>query len=129
MPNMKQLVMAHSRKMLNTQDKERRMCDCRKQDCPVNGRCLMENVIYRARVTTKNETKFYVGSTGLTFKNRYTKHSFWHEKHSNSTTLSQHSWELKNNNINIKIQWEILSRTKNKYNLKNGCKLCNAEKF
>ena len=25
--------------------------------------------------------------------------------------------------------WEILSRTKNKYNLKNGCKLCNAEKI
>ena len=23
----------------------------------------------------------------------------------------------------------ILSRTKNKYNLKNGCKLCNAEKI
>ena len=68
MPNMKQLMMAHNRKMLNTQDKERRMCDCRKQDCPVNGRCLMENVNYRASVTTANGTKFYVGSTGLTFK-------------------------------------------------------------
>ena len=37
--------------------------------------------------------------------------------------------KLKINNINFKIQWEILSRTMNKYNLKNGCKLCNAEKI
>ena len=57
------------------------------------------------------------------------KHSFRHEKHSNATTLSQNIWKLKNNNINFKIQWEILFRTKNKYNLKNGCKLCNAEKI
>ena len=71
---MKQLIMAHNRKMLDTQDKERQICDCRKQDCPVNRNCLMENVIYRASVTTENQTKFYVGSTGLTYKNRYTKH-------------------------------------------------------
>ena len=44
------------------------MCDCRKQDCPVNGRCLIENVIYRANIKTANETKFYVSSTGLTLK-------------------------------------------------------------
>ena len=74
-------IIAHNRKMLDTQDKERRMCDCRKQDRQVNERCLMENVIYRASVTTANQTKFYVGSTGLTFKNRYTKHkhSFRHK--------------------------------------------------
>ena len=101
MPNMKQLIQALNQKMLDTQDKKRRMCDCRKQDFPVNGSCLMENVIYRASVTTANQTKFYVGSTGLTFKNRYTKHkrSFRH-----ATTLSQYIWKLKNNNVNFKIQ-------------------------
>ena len=82
------------------------MCDCRKQDCPVNGRCLIENVIYRASVKTANETKFCVSSTGLTFKNRYAKHkhSFRHEKHSNATTLSQYIWKLKDNNVYFKIQ-------------------------
>ena len=131
MPNMKQLIMAHNRKMLDTQYKERRMCDCKKQECPVNGSCLMENIIYKATVITDNQTKFYVGSTGLSFKNRYTKHkySFKHEKHKNTTTLSQYIWKLKNSEVNFKIQWEILTRTKNKYSLKNGCKLCNAEKI
>ena len=91
-----------------------------------NGECNLQR-----RVTTAIETKFYVASTGLTFKNRYTKykHSFRHEKHSNATTLSQYIWKLKNNNVNFKIQWETLSKTKNKYNLKNGCKLCNVEKI
>ena len=67
------------------------MCDYRKQDYPVNGSFLMENFIYIAIVTTENQIKFYVGSTGLTFKNRCTKlkYSFRHEKHSNATILSQ----------------------------------------
>ena len=62
---MKQLIKAHNRKMLDTQDKERRMCDCKKQECPVNGSCLMESIIYKATDITENQTKFYVGSTGL----------------------------------------------------------------
>ena len=78
------------------------MCDCRKQDCPVDGSCLMEIVIDRASVTTENQGKFCVGSTGLyNVENRYTKHkhSFRHEKHSNATTLSQYIRKSKNNNI------------------------------
>ena len=132
MPNMKQQIMAHNRRILNNnEEKNERMCDCRKQECPVDRKCLSENVIYKATVKTEKCTKTYIGSTGLTFKDRFTKHkySFRHEKHSNSTTLSQFIWKLKNNNIDFKINWEILARTKNKYSLKNGCTLCNLEKI
>ena len=45
MPNMKQLIIAHNRKMLDTQDKERQMYDCRKQDCP-NGKCYEQSEGY-----------------------------------------------------------------------------------
>ena len=120
MPNMRQLIMAHNRKMLDTQEKEKRMCDCKKQECPVKGKCLTENLIYKATVKTENQTKFYIGSTGLSFKDRYTKHrySFKHEKHGNATTLSQHIWKLKNNNFDFKIYWEILTRTKKQIQFK-----------
>ena len=39
----------------------------------------------------------YIGSTGLIFKDRFTKnkYSFRHEKHSNNTTLSQFILKLK----------------------------------
>ena len=114
MPNKKQLILAHNRKMLDTQDKERQMCDCKKQEWPVNGNCLMENIIYKATFITENQIKFYVGSTGLSFKNRYTKHksSFKHEKHKSTTTLSQYILKLKNNKVNLKIHWELLTRSK-----------------
>ena len=65
----------------------------------------MEIFVYIATVTTENQTKFYAGSTGLKFKNRYTKHkySFKLEKHSNATILSQYIWKLKNIKVNFKI--------------------------
>ena len=132
MPNIKSRIMAHNRKMLDD-DPNMRMCNCRvKNECPVSNRCLTENTVYKATVfnITKNETNFYIGSTGLTFKNRYTKHkhSFnWIAKR-NATALSDHIWKLKENNNKYKITWEILARTKIKYNSQNGCKLCNMEK-
>ena len=67
---------------------------------------------------------------GLKIDLQKTNKSFRHEKHSNAATLSQYIWKLNNNKVNFKIQWEILKKkTKNKYNLKNGCKFCNAEKI
>ena len=48
------------------------MCDCRKQECPVNGKRLTQNLIYKATAKTENQTKFYICFTGLTFKDRYT---------------------------------------------------------
>jgi len=35
---------------------------------------------------------------------------------------------LKDKNEDFSINWEILARTKNKFNLKHGCTLCNMEK-
>ena len=52
-----------------------------------------------------------------------------HKKHRNSTALSNYAWKLKDNNTDFKIDWEILSRTKNKFNTRNGCMLCNIEKM
>ena len=107
------------------------MCDCRKQECPVDGKCIAVNLIYKASVKTEKYIETYIGSTWLTFKDGFTKHkyNFKHEKYSNTTTLSQFIRKLKNNNIDSKINWEILTHKKNKYILKNGCTLCNFEKI
>ena len=66
------------------------MCDCKEQECRVNNKFLTKSLIYIAKVKSKNDTKSYVSSTGLSFKNPYTKHkySFKHEKYDNTTTLS-----------------------------------------
>ena len=67
--------------MLDTQEKEKQMCDCRKQECPVNCNCLMQFLIFKVAVKTLIQNKFYIGTTRLMFKNCYRKqrYSFKHK--------------------------------------------------
>ena len=48
--------------------KKKMLYNCRKKTFPVNNKCLLSNLIYRAAVKTNNSYKIYVGSTGNTFK-------------------------------------------------------------
>ena len=59
-----------------------------------------------------------------------TKHklSFNNSKYKLKTILSKHIWELKSSIKDFSINWEILAQTKNKFNFKHGCTLCNMEK-
>ena len=53
------------------------------------GKFLTENWIYKVTLKTEKYIKMYIGSTGLKFKDRFTKqkYSFKHEKHNNTTAL------------------------------------------
>ena len=139
MSNIKMRITAHNRNILekfktDQQKKKKQNCNCRKKtECPVKGDCLTPNVIYRAVVTSKDEEKSYVGSSGNNFKERYRGHkaSFNSKdpKKQNCTGLASYVWKLKKDNMDFEIGWEILCRTKNKFNIRNGCKLCNLEKY
>ena len=137
MPNIKMKIMAHNRKLIDENAKENqdtKTCNCRRKElCPMNGECLASNLVYRATVKSEKETKYYVGSTGNTFKERYSqhKHSFNNKnlKHTNATGLAKYIRKLKSEKTDYEIKWEILCRTKNKLNMRNGCTLCNMEKF
>ena len=59
---------------------------------------------------------------------KLSKCSFNNSKYRLKTTLSQYIWDLKDKNKDFSINWEILTQTKNKFNLKHGCTLCNMEK-
>ena len=89
------------------------------------------NISYIAVVTSDKTTKHYVGSTGNTFKERYRNHksSFNNTNKRHTTELANYIWNLKDNNTDFKIEWEILNRTKSKFNTKFGCRLCNLEKI
>ena len=108
-----------------------KLCNCRKQPCPVNNKCLQSNLIYRATVKSNNSYKIYIGSTGNTFKERFRNHktTFLNKNKRHSTELANYIWKLKDKNIDFKIEWEILNRTKTKFNYRKGCKLCNLEKI
>ena len=50
MPNMKQLIMAHNRRILKNNKENKLMCNCRKQEFFVDGKFFTENLIYKATV-------------------------------------------------------------------------------
>ncbi len=137
MTNVKQASTDGIKTILNNQTTAKRndkQCNCRKpQDCPVNGRCLNESVIYQATVKTDNgePEQTYVGLTANSFKTRYANHkaSFKNEKKKSNTELSKYIWKLKENNIEYQITWRILKRARAYNPASDRCNLCLWEKF
>ncbi len=137
MRNVEKIISTHNKHIVTTPDsnpnKEIPLCNCRqKQTCPLDGKCLTKGIIYQATVTvSNNKEETYIGLTENTFKTRYTGHvhSFKHKEKRNATTLSEHIWNLKDNNIDFSIKWKIISKAKS-YNISNKiCNLCLEEKF
>ena len=58
------------------------------------------------------EKKQHVGSSGLSFKSRYTrsKCSYNNSKYRLKTTLSKYTWKLIDRNQDFNINWDILAR-------------------
>ena len=76
MPNIKSIISSHNKAVLSdyhqsqTQTSDKK-CNCRKKDqCPLDGKCLTQNVVYQATVTTQTSSDSYVGLV-TNFKERY----------------------------------------------------------
>ena len=106
-------------------------CNCRnKTNCPLNSKCKITNIIYRADITTANDHKFYYGTSETNFKQRHNNHSrdFKYLKYQHCTELAKYIWQLKNNNICYNIKWSIVSKVYG-YASSLNCKLCLMEKY
>ena len=138
MPNVKQLIDGHNKAILKNagiaqprQDEEKK-CNCRKkEECPLDGECLVNEVVYQATVKTKDTKETYIGLTSNQFKARYRNHqmSFRHEKRRNETELSKHLWKLKEEGKDFTVAWKIIAKAKPYTNLTKRCNLCITEKF
>ena len=98
MPNMKTIISSHNKKILSQDTailaptQQEGTCNCRKKpECPLEGKCLQANVVYRTSVTTEMTNESYVG-LATNFKDRYRNHmtSFQHTNRRNETELSKH---------------------------------------
>ena len=74
--NMSQIIKGHNKKIVQKETQETLECNCRvKTDCPLNGDCRKESVIYKCTATTCNSKKVYLGLTEGEFKKqRYYDH-------------------------------------------------------
>ena len=137
MPNVSSIISSHNKKILNSNESEPqndKQCNCRKKtDCPINGKCLQKEVIYRCKVEEPetNTEKFYVGLTANAFKQRWYghNHTFKYESKRASTELSNHVWDLQTKDIQPNLTWEIIDHTRPYVNRSKKCNLCLTEKL
>ena len=103
MQNLATVISQHNNKVRRNQQQgrsdrgEARKCNCRiKDQCPLEGECLTNNVVHKAVVTSGNNRKIYTGLTANSFKQRYYNHqqSMRHKEYETSTTLSKYIWTL-----------------------------------
>ena len=82
--------------------------------CPVNGQCMTDNVVYEAQVKTRYTTKSYIGMTGRPFIERWKEHrGNLKHKHQQGTKLSNFIWKQKESGEHIDIQnikWSLKAK-------------------
>ena len=77
--NMKSIIASNNSKLLKPDENtvNGRKCNCRSpENCPLNGKCLEESLIYSSKVSSNLGTKEYIGVTKNTFKERWDGHNF-----------------------------------------------------
>ena len=134
--NIKSIIQSHNKKILSdTKQTEDRLCNCiEKNKCPLEGKCLTKELIYKATVTcdkTNNQTKTYIGLAETTFKKRFANHkkSFNIERYEKETELSKEVWSLKREGNQPTIKWKIIRVCPPFNRASMRCYLCLNEKF
>ena len=139
-PNIAMIIAGHNKKpikehndKMNNQNVVVRTCNNhRGRPCPVQGKCLTQDVLYKATVTADEEPSMeYFGITATDFMTRYRNHtsSFRNEAYSQSTTLSSYFWKMKEQGKNPSVSF-MIARVVPSFTPESGrCALCTAEKL
>ena len=130
MENMANVIRRHNAHILNSEEKaETRPCNCKKQACPLDGKCREESLVYKAVVSSGEVEKHYYGICEGDFKTRYNNHtkSFRNEVYKSETKLSEYVWSL--NGSPYTIKWSIAARSSPYRCGSRACNLCLMEKL
>ena len=133
MSSMKAIINGHNAKVLaDGPQTNTRQCNCRTPgNCPLDGHCLTESVVYKATVSgPRVVTRHYYGLTEGPFKRRYYAHamSFIDERHKHDTELSKHIWRLKDEQKAYNVEWNIVKHAKPYKCGSRRCDVCLTEK-
>ena len=132
--NIKNIISSHNAKVIRELESEeqKRTCNCpRTKTCPVQGKCLLENVVYQAKVKSDNTEETYVGLTSNTFKSRLGNHrkAMKNERYRYDTTLSSHIWDIKDRGGEFEVEWKLIDRAQTFSPITGICNLCTIEKY
>ena len=78
------------------------------------GNCVYKSMVYKAEVSTSTCKKHYYGQTFRTFKERFYghQHDLQNSHKSDSTTLSQYVWKMKELVEQPEISWSKVTSAK-----------------
>ena len=135
--NIQQIIKKHNKHIMNQPQSTHTTipCNCRnKTQCPLQGSCNSQSVIYKATVTTPrlDTKKTYIGLTEGPWKQRYSQHksSFNNRKYEQNTTLSKFIWnEKRQTGTEPTVSWSISKPIPAYNNISKRCLLCLTEKL
>ena len=132
--NMANVIKLHNKKAAMPNEKPVAACSCRnKEDCPLDGLCQTNDIIYKCVVSTKSTPeKVYLGTAEGDFKKRYYNHkkSFKNRLYECDTTLSKYIREIRDKYTEeITLKCSIVKRVPSYSNIMKRCMLCFQEKF
>ena len=113
--NLKKIISSQNSKIIRQFENkdQNKTCNCPKtKTCPLQGKCLLDNVVYQATVKSDNSEETYVGLASTTFKSRLGNHhkAMKNSKYRHDTTLSLHIWDLKDKGEEYEIHWKFISQ-------------------
>ena len=134
MPNMKCVISKHNAKILKVNQKNNNPPPCRHRGgnvCPLDGKCKTESLVYKATVICDNSIETYTGLSEPSFRVRYANHQsdFRHPENRGKTTLAGHVWNLKDQNKDPTVNFEILKKARSFNPVNRKCMLCLYEKY
>ena len=126
------MIAARNAKLLSTPLIQEKTCNCGENStCPIEKKCLTKNVVYQATVKQGDgASEKCIGLTSMTFKARWGVHkNSFKDLEANQTSVSNHIWDLKNENGNPEITWKIVDRGNPFSPVSGKCQLCIKEKY
>ena len=139
---MASLIKGHPTKILRKPDNIiERLCNCRKFECPLDGKCLSSSIIYETTIKQETGTvKKYYGLAEGPFKTRWGNHrkAFKDRRYENDTELSKYIWKIKDQQstqcatelpTGTTVTWSIAAKAQPYQCGARRCDLCLTEKL
>ena len=99
-------------------------------NCPLNGECYTQCLVYKVTSTTSTNSFVYYGTSKGEFKSRYNNHtkSSRHHECMNETELLKHVWNFKDHGLDNNLSWGICKKASPYQCGSKCCELCLSEK-
>ena len=129
------MIGSHNKNILQPVKNQELSCNCRKKEnCPMQGKCGMKNVLYKSMASTPTKPqRVYIGISEDEWKKRYYNHtkSFRNKRlNKHETSLSSYVRKIKKETGQIPtLTWSVIRTVTDYSNTTKKCTLCLHEKL